>query len=163
MPSPNSKLILSALVALCLGWTIFEARNMKMENSGTNPCATAFIPPPIIEAAFSDILKARDEGRREEALLGLQKRAEKGPHNGFAHFLMGELTYEDGAYSPALQHYRKAVETSPSVTDRISAFNSAKVLAKRLEDLRTGPWAGKSSSELKDLFYLQRRLAGGCE
>jgi len=163
MSLSKSKLLLAFLTVGCLSWAAYEARGVKFRSSGPGPCTAAYTPPPIVEAAFADALEAKKAGRREEALLMLQKRAEKGPYNGFALFLLGEMAYEEGAYAPALRHYRKAVELYPSVTDKVSAFDSSKVLDKRLKDLRAGPWANKDASELKDFFYIQRRLAGGCE
>jgi len=116
-----------------------------------------------VEASFGPISAARDQGRVEEALLLLRDRTERGPYPGYAWFLLGEIAFQEGQLRTAVSHYRKAVDVDPSVGDRQGAFQARRVVSERLAALRGGAWAQQPPPEIRDLYYLQRRLAGGCE
>jgi cytochrome c-type biogenesis protein CcmH/NrfG len=157
------RIALTAAIAASLVWAAVEARHLGRRESGpARPAASPF-DPGAVEAAFAELLAARDAGRREEIMLDLRGRAEHGPYAGYAWFLLGEMAYQEGAYRAALRHYRKAVEVDPSVADRDGALASARMITARSEALLHGPWAKERPPEIRDLYYLQRRLAGGCE
>jgi tetratricopeptide (TPR) repeat protein len=119
--------------------------------------------PREVEASFSEALQLIDEGRGADALLRLTPRADKGPHRGAALYLLGELAFSEKAYGPALDYYKRALETDRMLTDRNSPFNSAGTMTARIEALRAGPFAGKSTPETKVMNYLLRQLSGGCQ
>lgn len=116
-----------------------------------------------MESSLARAQSLRAAGDSEGAVLFLRQRIAQGPYSGYAWFLLGELAYEAQAYPTAVTHYRKAVETDPSVGDREGAFASGAVIADRLDTLLAGPWAQDRPPEVRDLYYLKRRLAGGCE
>jgi len=149
-------------IALTLGWAAVEARNLR-RSTGADLYAARPPDPVAVEASFRPILDARDQGRPEEALLLLRDRTERGPYSGYAWFLLGEMAYGEGQPGAAVRHYRRAVEVDPSVADRQGAFRARRVVSERLAALRNGPWAQSPPPEIRDLYYLQRRLAGGCE
>ena len=144
-------------------WAAFEARHLGQSQPMPARVGTTSLEPATVEAGLADAIAARKEGRREEALLRLRDRANRGPHVGHALFLLGEMAYEEGAYAAAVRHYRQAVETDPFVADRDSAFSSARKIRTHLDAILAGPWADSRPVEVRDLYYLQRRLAGGCE
>ncbi len=155
---------LAVAVAACLAWAGVEARGLVGARPGRpDPCAGRPAPAAEVEDAFLGVRTALAAGRRERALFDLRRRAEHGPFPGYAEFWLGELAYEEGAYPAAVRHYRAAVDREPAVYDRGAAFGAGKVVAGRLEALRSGPWARNPPPEVRDLYYLQRRIAGGCE
>jgi len=154
---------IAAAIAVCLAWAAVEARHLGREQPQTAWEAAPAPDPAAVESSFADLLRERASGRRENALLGLRERTERGPHRGYAWFLLGELAFEDGAYTAAVGHYRRAVEAEPPVGDRVSAFSSARAIDRRLDSLLQGPWRREHPPEIRDLYYLKRRLAGGCE
>lgn len=153
--------VLTVAVLAFLAWAAVEARHVG-EGPG-RPESPRAEDRVAIEAAFGPVLRAQNEGRRDEALLALRERETRGPYRGYAAFLLGELAFEEGAYGPAVARYRNAVELEPSVADRDSAFSSARRISQRLDALARGPWKEHPPAEMRDLRYLQRRLAGGCE
>lgn len=154
----------ASAVALCLGGAGLEARHLGRERlARVDPCGARPADRGAVEASFAEVLAARAAGRGEEALLTLRQRAERGPYPGYAWFLLGELAVEAGAFGPAVKHFRRAVEVDPGVADRGTAFGAARAVEHHLETLRASAWAQANPPELRDLHYLRRRLAGGCE
>jgi tetratricopeptide (TPR) repeat protein len=125
-------------------------------------CATSASPREV-EASYAETLKLIDAGKTDEAVLHLTPRVEKGPHRGAALYLLGEIAYGEGAYGPALDYYKNALEADRALTDKSAPFNAATTMAKRVEALRSGPFAGKRTAETKVMNYLLRQLAGGCQ
>ena len=158
---PTGALLMLGILS-CLLWAGVEARGIVGLHPRSNPCATVG-SPTAVEESFAPILRARQEGRAEEALLELRSRVGRGPYPGYAWFLLGEAAYREGALGAAVRHYRAAVDTDPAVSDRDSAFGSARLLQDRLDSLRKTAWAKAGPAEMADLRYLQRRIAGGCE
>jgi hypothetical protein len=161
--SKRRRLAFVLVISVSVVWAALEARNLGQSQPTPAGTGTSSPEPATVEADFADVVVARREGRREEALLRLRDRATRGPHAGHALFLLGEMAYAEGAYAAAVRHYRKAVETDAYVADRGSAFSSAREISTRLEAILAGPWADRRPAEVRDLYYLQRRLAGGCE
>jgi len=163
MPGRGLRAVLLLGIAVSLGLAAVEARNLGHGAVASDPCASRPPDPVAVEASFGPILTARDQGRPEEALLLLRERTERGPYPGYAWFLLGEMAFGEGQARAAVRHYRRAVEADPSVGDRQSAFRARRVVTERLAGLRTGPWAQDPPPEIRDLYFLQRRLAGGCQ
>lgn len=160
MGLPRSALALAA--AVCVAWAAVEARNLGAGPRGTDPCALGAPDPAAVEASFGPVRALLDAGRDEEAVLVLRERAAEGPYPGYARFWLGELAFRHGAYAQAVREYRAALEADPSVGDRGAAFDAGRRIAERLGEIRRGPWAGDPPREIRDLYYLQRLLAGGC-
>jgi len=159
----GARAILALAVLGCLTWAGVEASRLRGGPRRSDPCAARAPDPAAVEASYASIRAALDQGRGEEALLSLRERAARGPYPGYAWFLLGEAAYREGAATAAVGHYRRAVETDPSVADRGAALGAARTMGQRLTALREGPWAGNPPPEIRDLYLLQRRLAGGCE
>jgi tetratricopeptide (TPR) repeat protein len=153
------RLFFGAATAACLAGAVWYGSRGGGARAAVCTPATA----ERVEESFRAILADRDAGHSAEAFLALRERSEKGPHPGAARFLLGEIAYTDKAYGPALAHYRKAVETDPSLADRRSPFRSAARMQDRLEALSKSGWTPSNSDALDDYHFLQRRLAGGCE
>ena len=154
--------LLLLLVAGSLAGAGWQASQIDPSGLALTACAQN-IDPSLVEKSFADPLAAIEQGNRGEALLALRKRADKGPHSGAARYLIGELTFEEGAYGAAVGHYRNAVETDPTLADQHGPFGAKEQILTRLDELKAGPWAGKRTAELGDVHFLMRRLAGGCE
>ncbi len=155
---------LAVAVAACLAGAAWEARRLgEPGGPAWDPCAARAAEPQAVEASYAEVLAARAAGRTEEALLALRQRAERGPHPGYAWFFLGEVAFDERAFGAAVRHYRRAVEVDPGVADRGAAFGAAAAVERRLEALRESAWAQAEPPELRDLHYLRRRLAGGCQ
>lgn len=155
--------VLGALVAVCLGWAAVEARHVEWSRLGDTRPAVPTAERGRVEESYAAIRADLDAGRIEQALLALRLRAEQGPYPGTARFLLGEVAMSQGAHAEAVRHYRQAVEQAPAVSDRNGPFASGATIEARLAALLAGPWATERPPEIKDLYYLRRRLGGGCE
>ncbi len=162
MADRHLRRFLAAAVLGSLGWAVVEARHIEIRHPPRQDLAARSADPTTVEGVFSEIQSLRAAGQQEEAILALREQT-SGVHAGYAWFLLGEIAYEEGAYASAVQHYRSAVELEPSLTDRKAAFGASGQIEARLQALRSSPWAEDAPRELRDLYYLQRRLAGGCE
>lgn len=163
-PGPRlTRFLLVLGVASCLAWAGVEARNLSGVSQGSDPCAARPSEAAAVETSYAAIRAALGDGRDDEALLALRDRASRGPYPGYAWFLLGEAAYREGAAAAAVGHWRKAVEADATVADRGAAFGAGRAISRRLAELREGPWAENPPREIRDLYYLQRRLAGGCE
>lgn len=121
------------------------------------------IDPREVEASYADALELIAKDKSDEAVLRLTPRAEKGPHPGAALYLLGEVAFSEKAYGPALNYYKKALDTDRALTDKNAPFNSSATMMERVETLRSGPFAGKRTAETKVMNYLLRQLTGGCQ
>ncbi len=150
--------VFAALALGFSGWAVVEARHLE----GREPvrCGPSRAE---VEARFAAAQRQIASGRTEEALLSLRPEAEKGAYRGYARFWLGEIAFLQGAYPEAVRAYRRAVEEAPDLADPDGPFGARQTLEARLAFLRKGPWARNPPREIRDLYYLQRRLAGGCE
>lgn len=147
-----------------LTWGVVEARTLDwtfltQPSRGHAPVSD----PQVVEQSFAELRSALAAGRTEQALLSLRRRAEHGPYPGFSRFWLGELAFAEGAHGAAVRQYRLAVEADPGVADRNTAFDAGVVIDARLTAILEGPWARQRPPEIRDLYYLRRRLGGGCE
>ena len=163
MAHPEGRELLALAVLGCVVWAGVEARDLGSGPRRGDPCAARAPEAAAVEASYAAIRDALEQGRDGDALLSLRERTVRGPYPGYAWFFLGEAAYREGAVTAAVGHYRRAVETDPSVADRGAAFGASRTLGRRLADLRQGPWAEDPPPEIRDLYLLQRRLAGGCE
>ncbi len=153
--------VFAALALAFAGWAAVEARHLPVRDThGIRRCGPSRAE---VEARFAPIRRQIESGRVEEALLSLRPMAEKGAYRGYARFWLGEIAFRQGAYAQAVRAYRRAVEQAPDLGDRDGPFGARRALEVRLAFLRKGPWARNPPREVRDLYYLQRRLAGGCE
>ncbi|MBI5444760.1 MAG: hypothetical protein HY900_26540 [Deltaproteobacteria bacterium] len=162
MPT-RSRFLLILGMLVCLGWAAVEALRVPWRGPRVGPWNAGPVDAETVRASFRPIQESMQAGRPEEALLALRERAQKGPYPGYAWFLLGEAAYEERAYAAAVQSYRKAVETDPSVGDRGAALRASWTIRGNLEVIQRSSWARANPPEIADLRYLQRRLLGGCE
>ncbi len=163
MTALRERMLLAGAVLACLSWAAVEARHVKVEGGRPDPCALRPADPSAVGASYRELGERVERGEHDEALLALRDRTARGPFPGYAWFLLGEVAYEEGQFREAVRHYRKAVETDPTVADRRGAMDSARRIRERTSALRGGPWSADPPDEIRDLYFLQRRLAGGCE
>ena len=163
MARERGAVLLWAALVVCLAWAVVEARLLDWNNLGTPPVVAPPLDRRQVEESFASIRADLAADRTEAAVLALRRRTEHGPHPGPTWFLLGEVAAAQGAHAAAVRHYRQAVEQNPGVADRHAPFRSGAVIEARLTALLEGPWAAERPLEVRDLYYLRRRLGGGCE
>ena len=113
----------------------------------------------------------RDEGRAQQALLKLEEIARRYPGEAHGLVLRAALLREMGVLDRAIASYVEAVRANGDYVDANSPL-SRRTEIRQLVDQgldffrpRAREHADNAAfaAALKNLYYLQSRLAGGCE
>ena len=105
-------------------------------------------------------------GQHQAALLKLEEVGRSYPAEAHGMMLRGEILLRMGAFDAAVASLAKGVELNGEYVDELSPLSRREqieeVVKKGVADMKTT--SHNSEKELhKKLFYLQSRLAGGCE
>ncbi len=120
---------------------------------------------------FSEVIALKDAGDYEGAIEKLRKLIAAHGENAYGYVLLARLEYEHGSITDALHAYRKAVEKDPDYVDKttplfigneiMDVITRSRAKVNRERKLRPGDQ--KIRTAINDIYYLQRRIAGGCE
>lgn len=158
------KLLLVAIIA-CLAGAGWYA--LRVDRAAAPACGgVSRLSAAEVEKAFSEEKALIAAGHDAEASLLLEKRVKSGDaHKGIALFLLGEVAFEAGAESKAIERYADAIKADPTVADRGAPFEAERKMLARAQSLRKGKWSGmaKGAPEVARLSWLERRLTGGCQ
>ncbi len=110
-------------------------------------------------------------GKRTEALLKLEELERDFPGEAHAAILRGALLVEQGAIAEGIKAYVLGVRQNGDYIDEKSLLGRheeiAALVAKQLPAAKArldrSPDSRTWNAALKNLYYLQSRLAGGCE
>lgn len=113
----------------------------------------------------------KEKGLYAEAMAELRQVMEKYPDNPLSYVYLAELHLKQGKLADAVQNYRRAVEMEPDYVDeRAPLFRGDEIkevvkegVNKFQREKKLKPKDKEVLRALKDVYYLQRRLAGGCE
>ncbi len=120
---------------------------------------------------YQEVKSQMDQGLYEGAMAKLQGVMKQYPENPRSYVYLAKLDLAEGKLGDAIHSYRRAVEMEPDYVDKEAPlfigdqikkvvvegrekFGREKALRPKDEDV------GKA---LEDVYYLQSRLAGGCE
>lgn len=141
------------------------ASNKALERQMRDQARAAYL-----ERIYQPVNELRRAGQSAEALLKLDELKRQYPQEGLGELLTGELLMERQVPRQAIEHFYNAVRLDGDFVDRKSALNRHDQLSQLVEAQL--PQAlerqGKNSDpgvekQVKQLYYLQSRLAGGCE
>lgn len=113
----------------------------------------------------------RSTGQVSSALLKLDEIARTYPQEAHGEILRGEILLERGAIRQAVEHYVRAVRLNGDYIDKASLLSRRAEISRLVktqlplyaERAREDPQSLILQNTLTDLYYLQSRLAGGCE
>jgi tetratricopeptide (TPR) repeat protein len=120
---------------------------------------------------FGPVLQIQEGGQYADAITMLDEIAGKYPENPMTYVHMARIRLRQGRLAESIGQYRRAVEMSPDLVDNKTPF----FIGRELKDLVTEgreklarekalkPGDATVLRALGDIYYLQRRLAGGCE
>jgi len=120
---------------------------------------------------YAPVEELREEGQDSSALLKLDEIARKYPQEAHGEILRGEILLQRGATRQAINHYVRAVRLNGDYVDAASLLSRrteiAQLVAEQLPDFADRARKEADSLPLQNtltgLYYLQSRLAGGCE
>lgn len=125
----------------------------------------------FVEKIYQPVTKLRQEGQLQSALLKLDELSVRYPGEAHGAILKGEILLEMGALDAAVNSFVAGVQRNGDYVDQHHPLSRAEILrqlverglseiAPRLQAQPDNPALGESR---RQLFYLQSRLAGGCE
>lgn len=124
----------------------------------------------FLERLYAPVSELQQGGKFEAALLKLDELSRSYPNEAHGEMLRGEILLGMQVVPQAVEHLAKAVRMSADYVDRQSPLSRRnlfdKLIAEHLPSLKEKATAQKNprlQKTLQNLYYLQGRLAGGCE
>jgi len=120
---------------------------------------------------YASVITYQDKGLYAEAIAELDRIAKNNPKNSLSYIYLAESHLAQGRLSDAIRNYRQAVEMQPDYVDqRTPVFKGDEIkklvtegIPKLEREKKLKPKDEDVKQALKDVYYLQRRLAEGCE
>jgi len=150
-----------------------EMANRKQGDSKDGPTGKAAFEKKKErnQRIYQELLGEMEKGDLAQAKESLEGIMTKYPNNAQSYVYLAQIDLKKGKLGEAIQDYRKAVEMDPDLVDERTPFfigdklenivNEGTEKFKREKELKPGDEI--VDKVLKDVYYLQRRLAGGCE
>ena len=125
----------------------------------------------FLQKLYGPVDVLRQSGERQRALLKLEELGRRYPGEAHGHIVKGAILVELGALEEAISSYVRGVRLNGDYIDERSPLSRRteirQVVDRALEDVgekaRAHPDNPSLAAVLKDAYYLQSRLAGGCE
>jgi len=125
----------------------------------------------FLDRHYGPVVALRDRGELQSALLKLEELERQFPGEPHGALLRGELFYRMGLLDRAVASLAVAVRANGDYLDPASPLNQRDLIAATAEQgipllrdrLRGQPDDREAAVTLKAAYYLQSRLAGGCE
>ncbi|NPA94333.1 MAG: tetratricopeptide repeat protein [Thermodesulfobacteria bacterium] len=120
---------------------------------------------------YKKVLVLEKKGKLNEAMEELHKILAEHPSDAYGFVLEARLLYRQGHLADAIHFYRKAIEMDPDYVDRKTPLYIGDEIMKVISNSRAKlhrerklkPGDPKIKAAIDDIYYLQRRIAGGCE
>lgn len=120
---------------------------------------------------YSEVIRLQDQKQFAQAMEKLQEIITAHPENPLSFVYQAQLQDNQGQIAAAIHSYRIAVDNEPDYVDKktplfigdkiMDMITEARGKLNREKELKPGD---KSINlALEDVYYLQRRIAGGCE
>lgn len=125
----------------------------------------------FIERNYRPVIALRDSGALPEALLKLEELGRSLPGEAHNDLLSGDILLRMGQFDRALSELAAAVRNNPDYVDASSPLSQRPLIDSAVAEglpvvrdrLRSQPDNRTLAQVVKDGYYLQSRLAGGCE
>ena len=125
----------------------------------------------FIDRHYSPVIALRDNGALPDALLKLEELKRTLPGEAHNDLLSGDILLRMGHFDRALTRLADAVKRNADYVDAASPLSQRPLIESAVSEglplirdrLRVQPDNRTLAQVLKDGYYLQSRLAGGCE
>jgi len=124
-----------------------------------------------LERHYQPVLALRNQGALQEALLKLEELGRTLPGEAHNDLLSGDILLRMGEFERSLTKLAAAVRRNADYVDAVSPLNQRPLIESAVAEglplvrdrLRAQPDSPSLAQVVKDGYYLQSRLAGGCE
>lgn len=169
----QDKLLWTALLAVIIAIPVIFFVSRGAPGRITAPVNNRDVEQQTLQEARRLLRKQRYEpvetllknGNPQQALLKLEELAVSYPADAHAFILRGEILATMGSEDQATANFAKGVKLDGSYVDRNNPLSRRESIA-RLVNVQLKSAAANSGAKpdtLRDIRYLQSRLAGGCE
>lgn len=125
----------------------------------------------LLQSLYEPVLVLRRQGQAQAALFKLNELAGHYPAEAHGFILKGEILREMGVHEEAIANFVTGVRRNGDYIDADNPLSRREEIRQMVEaDLptfseraRANPQNASLLATLNNLFYLQSRLAGGCE
>jgi len=172
------KLSIAAIVAItviAIGMLAnHEIIKRRHDNPGTeakNEKSSYALQMETDKKIYQEVASYKEQGLYTEAMAKLEDIRKKYPEKPMSYVYLAQLYLEQGRLADGIHNYRRAVEMEPDYVDeRTPLFIGDKIKELVIEgrekfgrEKALKPEDKKVMKTLKDIYYLQSRVAGGCE
>ena len=120
---------------------------------------------------YQEVISLKEQGLNDEAMTKLQEVMKTYPGKPQSYVYLAQLSLKSGKLADTIHNYRLAVENDLDYLDKKTPLfigHEVKELVKESlpkfgREKKLKPNDETVRDVLTDLYYLQRRLAGGCE
>lgn len=120
---------------------------------------------------YQPVEDLRSDGQVSAALLKLDELARHYPQEAHGEILQAEILLERGATRESIDHYVRAVRLNGDYVDKGNPLTRRSGIQQLVDSqlpqfadrIRKNPQDPALQNSLTGLYYLQSRLAGGCE
>jgi len=125
----------------------------------------------IDKKLYQEVTSYKKQGLYTKAMAKLKDIMKRYPEKSLSYVYLAQLYLEQGELADSIHNYRRAVEMEPDYVDeRTPLFIGDKIKELVTEgreklgrEKALKPKDREVRKALKDVYYLQSRLAGGCE
>lgn len=143
-----------------------KAANRRFEREMLHQARISFI-----ERHYAPVMTLRDNGALPDALLKLEELSRTLPGEAHNDLLSGDILLRMGQIDRAVSKLSAAVRSNADYVDEASPLSQRPLIESAVSEglpiirdrLRVQPENRTLAKVLKDGYYLQSRLAGGCE
>jgi tetratricopeptide (TPR) repeat protein len=172
------RLSITAIAGFVLVTVGMLANQEIMEARQGNPGAVAkeekdsyALQVEIDKKIYHEVLSYKKQGQYTEAMAKLKDIMRRYPEKSLSYIYLAQLYVKQGKLGDGIHNYRRAVEMQPDYADgKTPLFIGDKIKELITEgrekfgrEKALKPKDKKVRKALEDVYYLQRRLAGGCE
>lgn len=148
-----------------------EARNRASVDKALERAIVYQARVAFLQDLYGEVEALRAAGNGQTALLKLEELSRQYPGEAHGMILQGAILAEAGALEEAVKNYVRGIRLNGDYIDEKSPLSRRteirQLVDRGLQTLgaraRAHPDNRSVAAALKDVYYLQSRLAGGCE
>ena len=163
----------TALIFLLLGGgaPVDDGRRVASLDKGLQRQITYQARTAFLEKTFEPVMTLHAKGKHQHALLKLDEIRREYPAEAHGYILKGRILKGLGALEEAVKSYVEGVRLNGDYVDEKSPLSASTEIRQIAEEgktvlgrkLKENPDNPTLAAVLRNVYYLESRLAGGCE